>query len=276
MKTQDIDFIITIDPECDLYMNACRKNSIVPLQAKYIIDNKEVEDNLERETNKSFYAKIKKGTNFLNVEINAYVYMDFWYKLISLNKPIIHICSNNDRNYQSALIAKDTITQRFTDVNIHVLDSKNVSLGSGMLAIYASTLRSNHYSFNETVSWLEENKLNINGVFTSNIKGKKKDIKKVISKQLENGHTKEIEQTYSLNKLKNRVQNEIDKCLVNPQEQTLYICSYNNEERAVRCGENIKKMYGFKNVFYSSMSPSVAKNFTPDTIALFFYGTKRI
>lgn len=276
MKKQELDFIITIDPECDLDMNVCKKNDIIPLQAKYIIDNIEVEDSMELETNKSFYSKLKKGINFLNVEINAYVYMDFWYKLISLNKPIIHICSYNERNYQSAIIAKETICENMSDVKIHVLDSKNVSLGSGMLAIFASTLRSKHYTFEETINWLETNKLNINGVFTSNIKGKKKDIKKVISKQVESGNTKELVQTYSLNKLKSKVQSEFDKCLVKPEEQTLYICSYNNEERAMRCGENIKKMYGFKNVFYSTMNPSVAKNFSPETIALFFYGTKRI
>lgn len=276
MRKQDFDFIITIDSGCDLSMSVCKKNNIIPLQMNYVIDNQQVVDTLEDKEYKEYSKQIKKGSSFMKFKANAYVYLDFWYKLLSSHKSIIHICSSLDsRNYDNALIAKRMICEQFSEIQIHVVDSKNISLGSGMLALYASILRSNGSSFEETVCWIEENKLNVNNVIASTKFTNKALKKKTLAKQLANGTIKELESTYLSNRFESAVKKELSDYLVNPSEQTLFVCSYDNDVVAQNCGEQIKKMFGFKNVYYGAMNPVSANSFNPDTIALFFFGKKR-
>lgn len=275
MKVNDLNFIITIDSDCDLSMSACKKYDIIPLQTNYIIDYKTVKSPGEKAEYQMYYKKIRKGAQVLNEEANVYTYMSLWHQLLSLNKPIIHICSSfRKQNYQSAMLAKETISEQFPNVKINVVDSQNLSLGCGVLAIYASSLRKQEKSFDEILNWIEEYKLSINGIFASESCDKKPLKKKSVIKQIINLNLQEVSKTYSCLNQDNLISNEINNNIINPQEQILFICS-NDDKKAQIQGEYIKKEFGFKDVFYSEMNPSLASKLCPNTIALFYFGKKR-
>lgn len=272
----EFNYIITVDQECDLSMCMCKKHNIIPLQTNYMIDYKIVKNALDFDEYKIVYKKIKEHSNFTNEENNVYTYMSFWHKLISLDKPIVHICSSlNKKNYESALLAKETIIEQYSNVMIQIVDSKNISLGCGILALCASELRAKKKTFEETIKWLEEYKLSVNNIFASSSRMSKPFNKKSVVKQIANGDLQEVNNTYSISKFERIIDSELNNNIIDPEEQTLYISSYDNKDAKI-CGETIKKRFGFKEVYYSQMTPTLISNFTQDTIALFFFGKKRI
>lgn len=276
MKLNDLNFIITLDPECDLSINECKKNNIIPLQTNYIIDYKVVNSLCNNDEYKLYYKKIRSGSNFLKEEVNAYAYLSLWHKMINLNKPIIHICSSlKERNYEQAILASKTIKEQYPDINISVIDSKSIYFGCSVLALYASSLREKGKTYSEVVNWLEEYKLSINAVFASSFNSIKPIKKKRILKQIASGKFEEVNNTYLHHKLEHLMTKELSENILNPAEQTLYICSYDSKKAEV-CTEQIRKKFGFKEVFYSQMNPSTASKFSAETFGLFFFGKKRV
>ena len=62
---------------------------------------------------------------------------------------------------------------------------------------------------------------------------------------------------------------------VDPEDQTLYICHSDIAEEAEQFGEDIKKEFGFRDVFYTYIGTTIGSNCGPGLMAAFFVGKKR-
>lgn len=282
------NFIVAVDSNCDLNMNVCLKNKIVPLQLTYVMDDIKYIDNMEERNYKTFYNKMRKGIGCKTYNANIYEYMNFWYNLLKYNLPILHICAGSGINnsYSNALIARQTIIESSVNAKIYIIDSTLTSLGCGVLALKAVEYRNNNIDIESTYKLLEEIKLNINTCYaTKNLKylndndriANKKRIKgtKILSID-KNGKLILVNKKIHNNEVIKSIKENIEKNIVSPDDQTLYICYADNYVNAKIYGEKIKEELKFKNVFYSSIGPTNGCVTGPDFIAMYYFGNKRI
>ena len=72
-----------------------------------------------------------------------------------------------------------------------------------------------------------------------------------------------------------RIHRIISELCVDPEDQTLYICHSDIAEEAEQFGEDIKKEFGFRDVFYTYIGTTIGSNCGPGLMAAFFVGKKR-
>ena len=72
-----------------------------------------------------------------------------------------------------------------------------------------------------------------------------------------------------------RIHKIISELCVDPEDQTLYICHSDIAEEAEQFGEDIKKEFGFRDVFYTYIGTTIGSNCGPGLMAAFFVGKKR-
>lgn len=244
----NLKYLISIDSGSDLNIQMLKMHSIISMHTSYILNEQKYTDNFNYEGYKTLYDNIRKGNYSNELNNNVYVYLDFFYKLLNENLPILHICTSL-KNYQYANEAKELIIKNFPNASIYITYSNKISLGVGMLALHASYLRFKGLNIVDVVNWIESNKNNINSYIAKD--------------NLESFEIKDYKKC------------DEDK-LSNILEDTLFITHSDNEENAYKFGENLKNKYGFKNVFYSYMGPSAVKRIGIDSLAIFFYNKKQI
>ena len=63
--------------------------------------------------------------------------------------------------------------------------------------------------------------------------------------------------------------------VLNPSEQTLYICHADNKEKAIEYGQRLVKEVGFKDYKVYFMGPIIGAHTGPGLVSVFFYGKQR-
>lgn len=290
MNKNSLNFIITVDSNCDLNLNVCKKNNIIPLQLTYIMDEAIYVDTMKERSYKTFYNKMRNGVYLKSGNADIYQYMDFWYKLLKLNLPILHICVSSDvnSNYKNANIAKQTLLENYKNAKILVLDSKLVTIGCGLLALKAAEYRNKNFDIEDCYNYLENIKYNINSCYTTkNIKylnnfgkinanriEKKSKIRKML-KINKNGELIITNKKINNRKMLKTIEENIKKQVIKPNEQTLFISHSDDFTNAKKYGEKLKNELNFQNVFYTQIGPSTGSMTGPGFIAMYFFGDKR-
>ena len=145
-------------------------------------------------------------------------------------------------------------------------------------------------SAEELVQWVEENKLHIDHWFTVDdlnylkmggrvsattaFLGTMLSIKPVM-------HTSDEGKLVPVTKARGRkasLQALIDKVAelgIEPSEQVMFICQADCEVEARAVAEELKARYGVKEVYINYIGPVIGSHTGPNTMGLFFVGTKR-
>ena len=76
------------------------------------------------------------------------------------------ISSGISGTFNSCRIAKDMVSEEFPERRIRVIDTKNASLATGILAIYGAELRAQGKDVDETADTVEDCVPRMNGIFT--------------------------------------------------------------------------------------------------------------
>lgn len=256
-------YLITIDSGSDLPIEVCKENNIIPMIQNYTLDYVSYKDTMKEEDYKVIYKKLKKGSLYISENNNAYSYIEFWYKILKENKTIIHICVG-DKTYKQAMVAKEILEKEIDGVSINIIETSLNSLGSGMLALKISELKSSGLDVKEIVDFANEEKKLIKSLYSVKCSRKLRKISNTfecLSKYQNNVSLKDL---------------TIGDTLSNPGEQTLYISHSNDIKKVKKLGKKLKESYGFKDVFYSCMSPDSNLSNGLDVVAMFFYKNANI
>lgn len=157
---------IMADSTCDLSQDILDKYdiSIAPLTIN--IDDKVYRDGIDIKPNE-FYSIIeeldKESTTAMPSPVD---YLDIMKQAVLKGyTEILCICmsSGTSGSYQAAVIAKDYFYEGNTNskINIHIVDSKCMSHGSGWLIIKSARLRDKGASFEELIDFNETYKTNV-------------------------------------------------------------------------------------------------------------------
>ena len=212
--------------------------------------------------------------------------------ILAAGKDIVSInfSSALSTTYQSACIAAQDMKEEFPDANIYVVDSLSASLGQGLLLYLTVQKKREGLSAQELVQWVEDNKLHIDHWFTVDdlnylkmggrlsagaaFFGSMLSIKPVM-------HTSDEGKLVPVSKVRGRkasLKALIDKIAelgIEPSEQVMFICHADCEVEARAVAEEMKARYGVKEVYINYIGPVIGSHTGPNTMGIFFVGTKR-
>ncbi len=286
------NFIVCTDSGCDLSIHVLQEHGIVPIRLKYEIDGVSFEDTMLPEDCHIFYEKMRGGAVPKTSQLNIVDFMDFWQPLLQEGKPIIHISlgSGVSGTWRNGCLAAQELKQRFPESEIVVVDSTLCSVGYGMLALKAAELRDQGASAEECVSWLETHKAAMNTWYTTDelkylyrsgrvsragmIVGTALSICPILNLDKE-GHLLVQEKVRGLKKTVRRIHEIVADKVLDAPGQTAYICHSDIPEQAREFGEGLKQEFGFGEMRYTNIGPTIGSNCGPGLMAVFFWGKDR-
>lgn len=114
-----------------------------------------------------FYQKIRAGAMPTTSQVNVKEFIELFEPYLKEEKDILHLSFSSGLSgvYNSVCIAREELLEKYPKRKIMVMDSLGASSGYGMLIDKAVMMRDNGASINETYTWLEAHKLNIHHWF---------------------------------------------------------------------------------------------------------------
>lgn len=286
-------FIVCTDSGCDLDITVLNEHNIYALPLQYELNGKIIKDTMIQEDCHRFYEGMRNGDCPKTSQVNPVQFIDFWSPILKeKNLPVIHISlgSGVSGTFHNGCVAAEDIKEEIPDADIHMIDSTLCSIGYGMLALHAAKMRDEGAEAEECINWLEENKSRMNTWYTTDelkylyrsgrvsklgaIVGGALKICPILNLDLE-GHLLVQEKVRGLKKTIKRIYEIVDEIVEDPQNEIAYICHSDIPEQAHEWGEEIKARYGFKEVRYTYIGPTIGSNCGPGLMAVFFFGKKR-
>ena len=164
------EFIISCCSTADLSREVLKENNIEYACFHYNIDGKDYLDDLgETMPISEFYKKMSEGAEPTTSQVSVGQYTEFFEKFIKEGKAVLHISlsSGISGSYNSALIAKQEILDKYPDAKLTVVDSISASSGYGLLVTLAADMRAKGKSYEETIEFIEKYKHNVHHWFFS-------------------------------------------------------------------------------------------------------------
>lgn len=285
-------FTVTTDSGCDLPLSKLQERDIKPLRIQYEMDGRLITDTMLHEDCKAFYEKMRAGSVPKTSQINIEQFIEFWKEITLEGLPIVHIClgSGISGTYANGLLALEAMKEEMPEAKIFLVDSTLASVGYGMLALAAADMRDEGKTPEDCVQWLENHKIEVNTYYTTSDltylyrSGRVSRAGMHIAHMLNinpilnldsAGHLIVQEKVRGKKATIERIHKIIGELVINASEQTLYICHSDIEEEARAFGEEIKELFGFKDVYYTFIGTSIGSHSGPGLEAAFFFGKPR-
>ncbi len=292
MKQEELKYIISTDSGCDLSMDVCKKNNIIPLLMHYYDDENEYTDTMEQEDLINYYRSMIGGKMYKTTAVNIEEGYLFLKGLMEYHQPIVHISlgSGISGTYNNMLQARERVLKEYPDAVIYIVDSTLASLGYGMLLLEAAKMRSEGESIESVVEYLEKVKVGVNPYFTTNtltylakggrvtkiasIFGNVLSIRPVLRLDTA-GHLLVYKKGHGKTDTLKKMKTVIEEAAFNPSEQTLYISHSHAIDDAIELGEMLQRELGFKEIVYSYIGTIIGSHTGPGLVAAFFHGKDR-
>ena len=164
------DYIITCCSTADLPYEYFLKRNIPFVCFHFNMDGIEYPDDLGQSMSfEEFYKRIAAGAMPTTSQVSVGQYIVFFDPYLKEGKDILHISlsSGLSGSYNSALLARDELLQKYPDRKILIVDSLGASSGYGLLTDMAADMRDADSTLEQVYAWVEENKLYIHHWFFS-------------------------------------------------------------------------------------------------------------
>lgn len=119
-----------------------------------------------------FYQAMADGENTKTSQINVEEYEQYFEGFLKEGKDILHLTlsSGISGTVNSAMIARDTLAEKYPERRIYVLDSLAASSGYGLLMDKLADLRDEGMGVDDLYHWAQEHRLNLqHWFFTSDL-----------------------------------------------------------------------------------------------------------
>ena len=292
------NYVISCCSTADLSKEHFEKRDIKYTCFKYYLDDVCYQDDLGQTIAfDKFYQMMVDGADTKTSQINADEYITYFEPFLKEGKDLIHLCLSSGISgaYNSAMIAKSELEEKYPDRKIYVIDSLAASSGFGLLMDKVADLRDEGMSIDELNDWVEANKKKMHHWFFSSdltffVKGGR------VSKTA--GFVGEILNICPLLNVSNegkliprekiRTKKKVIKAIVEKMEQfaeggldyadKCYIsnsaCLEDAAAVAALVEERFPKLKG--RVLINSIGTTIGSHTGPGTVALFFWGQERV
>ncbi|WP_430787717.1 DegV family protein [Virgibacillus flavescens] len=276
---------IVADSACDLSKSHYNEFDIEMVPLTVQLDEKEYEDGLTI-TPKMLYDTMRDGKSPKTAQASQQAFKSIFTKCVETNQPFVYIALSSDLSgtYQAAKIVEQEIKEEHPDAPLHIIDTKCVSLGLGLVVLRAAQLAKNGAALEEILDIATYHAAHMEHVFTVDdleylyrggrvsktqaFVGTLLKIKPIL--HVENGKLVPLEKIRGSKKLLNRlieIMNERGTDLTN---QTVGISHGDDLENANALAEIIKEKFNPKDIQIEMVGSAIGAHAGPGSLAIFF------
>lgn len=292
------DYMLTCCSTADMPYEYLKKRNIPYVCFHFNMDGNEYLDDLGQTMPfDEFYSKIAAGAMPTTSQVNMGEFINFFEPFLKAGKDILHISLSSGLSgaYFSACSAREELLAKYPGQKILIVDSLGASSGYGLLTDTAADMRDNGVPIQEVFDWLENNKLNVHHWFfstdlTSYKRGGRISAASAIVGTLLNicpllnmNNEGKLIPRKNVHGKKSVIAEIVRMMEAHAQNGTEYSgkCFISNSacyEDARKVAELIEKRFPDLNgtVMINNVGTVIGSHTGPGTVALFFFGDKRI
>ena len=163
-------FILSCESTIDLPYSYCEQRDIPVLFYSYQVDGVSYEDDMGRdpEALPQFYGFLDAGKLPSTAQLNEFQYETFFDALLQQGD-VLHIAfgSGMTASVQNAMLAAETLREKYPERKLTVIDSLCSSSGYGLLVDTAADMRDAGATLEETAQWVLRNRNKVHHQFFS-------------------------------------------------------------------------------------------------------------
>ncbi|MDY5871090.1 MAG: DegV family protein [Lachnospiraceae bacterium] len=164
------DYILSCCSTADLTQEHFESRDIHYICFHFELDGKQYLDDLGKSIAfHEFYQAMANGADTRTSQINADEFIQYFTPFLKEGKDILHLTLSSGISgvYNSAMIAKEELAEKYPDRKIYIVDSLAASSGYGLLMDKLADLRDEGMDIDSLHTWAEENKLKLHHWFFS-------------------------------------------------------------------------------------------------------------
>lgn len=165
-----MDFKITTDSCSDIPVSYFEENNISYISLTANFKGRTIRDGFIDLSPAEFYNALREGEMPTTSQIPPAVMEEFLRNELKTTDKILHIgfSSGLSGTFSSAMIARNTLLEEeeFKNKTIELIDSKNATLGEGLLVLEAIEMQKDGYSFEEITERIKKLVPKVNSFFT--------------------------------------------------------------------------------------------------------------
>ncbi len=164
------DYIISCSSTADLTEEHFRERNISYICFHFSLDGKDYQDDLGKSIPfDDFYRAMQQGAETKTSQINAEEFEEYFEGFLKEGKDMIHLCLSGGISgvINSAMIAKDILTEKYPERKIYIVDSLGASSGYGLLMDKLADLRDGGMDLDTLYEWVNAHKLKLHHWFFS-------------------------------------------------------------------------------------------------------------
>ena len=150
------DFILSCCSTADLTEEHFNSRNISYICFHYELNGKEYEDDLGKSVPfDQFYLALQNGASAKTSQVNADEFEHYFESFLKEGKDILHVTLSSGISgvINSAMIAKETLEERYPERKIYIVDSLGASSGYGLFMNRLADLRDNGYTLEQLYDW---------------------------------------------------------------------------------------------------------------------------
>ena len=240
----------------------------------------------------AFYNKLRGGVVSTTTQVNSEEFLQVFTPLLEAGEDVLYIAfsSGLSGTYQSALLAREELKERFPERRLEVFDSLCASMGEGLLVYHAAKLRQEGKSMDQVLAWLKENALRLCHWFTVDdlnhlkrggrvstataVVGTILGIKPVLHVDNE-GHLIPVSKVRGRKQSLDALVKRMEETVEDPAGQVVFISHGDCLADAQYVEGQIREKLGVQQVKIGYIGPVIGAHSGPGTVALFFLGNQR-
>lgn len=279
---------ILTDSGCDLPEEIIKEYNIDVLPIVVIDGDKEYLDNVTIKP-KTLYDNMKNGKMYKTAQIPIHTFEDKFEEIARNEESVIYIAfsSGLSATYQSSVIMRNSMREKYPNLDLTIVDSRSASLGFGLLVYKAAQMAKQGKSKEDILNMLNFYIENIEHIFTVDdleylFKGGRVtrgeafvggllNIKPILDVTAE-GKLRPIEKVRGKGKVLKRMMEIMDERAKNADlsTQVIGISHGDDLENVLKLKKMIEEKYGCKDFVINYIGCAIGAHVGPGTIALFF------
>lgn len=283
---------IISDSACDLPEEIIEELDIDILPIVVIKDDKEYLDKVTIDP-KTMYDDMRKGVVYKTAQIPQTVFQEEFEKVAKSGRPTIYIAfsSGLSGTYQTSVIVRDSLKDKYPEMDLDIVDSRSASVGFGLLVHKAGKMAKEGKSKEEILKMLDFYVEHIEHIFTVDdmetlfrggrvtrtqaFVGGLLNIKPVLDIP-EDGTLRPIEKVRGRKKVLNRMIEIMEERggHADLKNQTIGINHGDDLEGALKLKEMIEEKYGCTDFIINIIGCAIGAHSGPGTLSVFFLNEK--
>ncbi len=294
-KDNDMAYEIFVDMSLDIDPKVVTENNIRFVPMEYVLGTETLraEEPESDERMHEFYEGMRKGLPTKTSQITPYHYEQVFEPCLKSGQSILYIAlsSGLSTTYESAMIARQSLKERYGHLKIEVVDSLGATGGMGMLVEAACLNREKGMSLEENAAWLCSNKGKINYWFmvedlvylkrggrisgTTAFMGSVLNIKPVLTIKAD-GTLDTVEKKRGSKQAMRYIIEQFEEAFDPSYGKAVYICAADCMDSAAELKAMVLDVHPGLDVRITMLCPVIGAHTGPGMLSLIYYGKERV